>query len=215
MKFNGENLYMVLEKHKRWLNHQTGGERADFSEACLRGANLIGADLRDVFFRDADLTDANLSCTDLKRAYFGGANLQGADLTDADLKGAIFAGAKNVPYIPTACPDSGSFIGWKKAWRSDIVSTCIIKLLIPEDAKRCSAVGRKCRCDKAVVLEIQDKQTGETLDADVDAYSDYDNRFIYTVGETVTPTEPFNEDRWSECTSGIHFFINRQEAVNY
>jgi hypothetical protein len=44
--------------------------------------------------------------------------------------------------------------------------------------------------------------------------SDYDNNFIYKVGEIVE--EPnFDENRWEECAPGIHFFITRQEAVNY
>lgn len=38
---------------------------------------------------------------------------------------------------------------------------------------------------------------------------------IEPVGETVTPTEPFDDDRLKDCASGIHFFITRQEAVNY
>ena len=44
--------------------------------------------------------------------------------------------------------------------------------------------------------------------------SEYDSKFIYTVGEIVE--EPnFDDDRWNECAPGIHFFINRQEAVLY
>ena len=44
--------------------------------------------------------------------------------------------------------------------------------------------------------------------------SDYNKDFIYKVGEIVEEPD-FDEDRWSECTQGIHFFINFQEAVNY
>ena len=44
--------------------------------------------------------------------------------------------------------------------------------------------------------------------------SDYDSKFIYTVGEVVEVPD-FNTDRWDECSTGIHFFINRQEAVDY
>lgn len=36
----------------------------------------------------------------------------------------------------------------------------------------------------------------------------------YRIGEIVEELN-FNEDRWNECSEGIHFFINRQEAVEY
>ena len=54
--------------------------------------------------------------------------------------------AKNIPFIPYACPDTGSFIGYKKAGKF------IIELKILSDARRCSATERECRCDKAEVL---------------------------------------------------------------
>ena len=87
-----------------------------------------------------------------------------------------------------------------------------MKLLIPDDARRSSATSRKCRCDKAIVLAIE-TVSGEPSGLDEIA-SDYNGSFIYKVGETVT--EPnFCEDRFKECAEGIHFFINRQEAVEY
>jgi len=54
---------------------------------------------------------------------------------------------------------------------------------------------------------------GEPADLDEIA-SDYDDDFIYKVGEAVTEPK-FYEDRFKECAEGIHFFINRQEAVEY
>lgn len=129
----------------------------------------------------------------------------GWDQMRADLSGADLYGAKNVPFIPMSCPDTGEFTAWKKC------EGCIVKLLIPEDAKRLSATGRKCRADKAVVLDIQDVD-GKSLDCK-EARSIHDVTFLYKVGETVVPKEPFCEDRWKECSSGIHFYINREEAV--
>ena len=130
------------------------------------------------------------------------ANLRGADLREANLYGA-----KNVPFIPYACPDFGMFIGFKKARGGYIVV-----LEIPEDAKRLSATSRKCRCDKAKVLEIQTMDGSKAGVTEVRSSYDYD--FIYRIGETVS-VDNFNEDRWNECSEGIHFFINRQEAVDY
>ena len=135
------------------------------------------------------------------RAYLSGADLRGADLSEAYLRGA-----ENVPYIPYACPDFGMFIGFKKA------SGYIVVLEIPEDAKRLSATGRKCRCNKAKVLEIQNIDGTKANVTKV--ASAYDSNFVYEVGKTVS-VDNFCEDRWEECSSGIHFFINRQESVNY
>lgn len=143
---------------------------------------------------------------DLYGADLCGADLCGANLRNANLFSADLRGAKNVPFIPMTCPDSGSFTAWKKAHGH------IVKLLIPEDARRSSSTGRKCRCDKAVVIAIE-TVNGESAELDEIA-SDHDGTFIYKVGETVT--EPnFCEDRFKECAEGIHFFINRQEAVDY
>ena len=134
------------------------------------------------------------------------ADLGGADLREADLREADLSGAKNVPYIPYACPDFGTFIGFKKA------SGYIVVLEIPEDAKRLSATGRKCRCNKAKVLEIQNVDGAKANVTKV--ASGYDSNFVYEVGKTVS-VDNFCDDRWQECSPGIHFFINRQEAVDY
>ena len=130
-----------------------------------------------------------------------------ADLSGADLSGADLCGANNVPFIPYSCPDFGMFIGYKKAQGGYIV-----ELEIPEDAKRLSATTRKCRCNKAKVLRILN--TDRTIADITEVKSSYDNSFIYKVGEVVS-VDNFDEDRWNECSTGIHFFINFQEAVNY
>jgi hypothetical protein len=154
----------------------------------------------------ADLSMADLSMADLSMANLRGADLRMANLRGADLSMANLSRAKNVPFLPMTCPDSGSFTAYKKA------SGKIVKLLVPEDARRSSATGRKCRCDKALVVEIQNI---DGTKADVDhVSSDYDEGFVYTVGEMVSEPD-FYEDRFEECAEGIHFFINRQEAIEY
>ena len=104
-----------------------------------------------------------------------------------------------------ACPEEGSFIGYKKA------NECIIKLLVLEDAKRSSATTTKCRCSKAKVLDIENIKTGEKLKR---VRSNYDNNFIYRVGQIVTVND-FDDNRWNECSTGIHFFMNRENAIKY
>ena len=182
--------------------------RADLRGANLRRANLCGADLYGADLRranryGANLCGANLCGADLCGANLCGADLCGADLCGADLCGANLCGAKGA-YM--ACPTDGSFIGWKKA------SGYVVKLQIPEDARRSSAGGEKCRCDKAYVAEIQN---ADGTKADIEAiHSNHDNNFVYTVGATVEVPN-FDDCRWNECAPGIHFFIDRRAAVEY
>ena len=171
---------------------------ADLRGAYLYGANLYGANLRDANLRDADLRGANLCDADLR-----GANLRDADLRGADLRGANLRDAKGC-YL--SCPTEGSFIGWKKA------SGHIVKLRIPEDARRSSATGHKCRCDKAYVMEIQNMDGTKATEDTV--RSDHDKNFVYTVGATVEVPD-FDDNMWSECAPGIYFFIDRRAAVEY
>ena len=183
---------------------------ADLRGANLSGTNLSGTELREANLRGADLSDANFRGANLHNADLSDANLHNADLREANLRGADLRDTKNVPYIPMVCSEEGDFIGWKKAEGNK--DKVIVKLHIPVDAKRSSATTRKCRCSKAEVIAIYNldgTEAGETI-----CHSDYDKNFIYEVGKTVEVTD-FSEDRWNECAKGIHFFINRQEAINY
>lgn len=130
-----------------------------------------------------------------------------ASLRRADLCRANLRGAKNIPFIPLACPEKGSFTAFKKC------GSYIIELLIPQDAKRCSATTRKCRASYAKVLSIT-TILGEPAQTTSVINTNYSPSVVYKVGEFVYP-DSFDEDRWRECSHGIHFFINRQEAVEY
>ena len=183
---------------------------AYLSRADLHGANLVGAYLSRADLRGAYLSRADLTGADLSGAYLTGADLRGAYLCEADLRGAYLCeadlrGAKNL-FLPIACPDTGEFTAWKKC-----AGSTIVKLLIPADAKRSSATGRKCRASKAVVIAVYDKD-GNEIDS---AVSNYYNTFVYHKGETVEPVNGFDDNRWNECAPGIHFFITRKEAENY
>ena len=173
----------ILNRHELWLRDDPSGVRANLSGANLSYANLSYANLSGANLSCANLSCANLSC------------------------------AKNLNF-PIACPEEGSFIAFKKAYRVIRSSSrCyIIKLEIPNDALRCSATSRKCRCSKAKVISITNIDGTE---ANVDAaYSGYDCEFEYRVGEIVK-VDNFDTDRWHECAPGIHFFITRKEAVDY
>ena len=191
---------------------------ADLSDADLRYADLSDADLRYAKLRDANLRYAKLRDADLYGADLCGANLYGANLSDADLHGADLSDANCVKLSLakiSILPDEGDIIGWKKAWTDNEMppTPVIVKLLIPADAQRSNATGRKCRASKARVLDLQDKQ-GNSLPSDTTAYSEYDTDFTYKKGETVH-VEDFDTNRWNECAPGIHFFITRIEAAEY
>ena len=201
---------------------------ANLSDADLRGANLSDADLRCANLRDADLRGANLSDADLRGANLSDADLRCANLRDADLRGANLSDAdlRNADlcradlceasidqmmwniytvFYPLQCPESGSYIGYKKA------SGLVVELEIPADARRSSATSRKCRASKAKVLSITDIN-GNPAGGQVK--SNYDPNFVYAIGETVEVTD-FDDNRWNECSTGIHHFITRAEAVIY
>lgn len=226
--FKGDNIEAILKEHGYDCLHD-----ADLRYADLRCANLHGACLYD-----ADLRDAYLGCANLRDAYLGGANLHGADLGYADLSHANLSDA-DLSYADLShadlshadlsdanhvklslakisiLPDEGDIIGWKKAWTDDTMppKSVIVKLLIPADAQRSNATGRKCRASKARVLDLQDKQ-GNSLPPDTTAYSGHDTDFTYKKGETIH-VEDFDTNRWKECAPGIHFFITRIEAAEY
>ena len=205
-EFTSDELQHVLHEHAQWIKSEgKSGKRAD-----LRGADLSWADLTGAVLRGADLTGADLRGADLSWADLTGADLRGADLSWADLTGAVLRGddlrGAEGAFVTMMCPSDGAFIGWKKC-RGDL----IVKLLIPEDARRLSGTERQCRCDKAKVLDIQ---TIDGKPAGTTAYSTYCSDFAYTIGATAVP-DVFCTDRWQECSGGIHFFITREEAVRY
>ena len=188
-----EELEEILDEHKKWLKNEDDGEQADLRGANLRGADLWGANLWGANLWGADLRGANLRGADLWGANLWGANLRGADLNDeTKIRYAIH------------CPDAGAFIAWKSA------GGYIVKLEIPEDARRSSATTRKCRADKARVLEIQNKDGSK---ADVTEVTS-ERGGVYKVGEMIYPDE-WDECRWNECSNGIHFFVTRMEAEDW
>ena len=183
---------------------------ANLSYANLNYANLSDVDFRGTDLRNANLCNANLSYADLSDANLHGAYLGSADFRSANLNNADLSGTKNMMYIPMACPEEGSFIGFKKAVYAG--KNYIIKLEISADALRSSATSRKCRCNKAKVLEIQNVD-GSKANIDV-VHSTCDPSFQYKTGQIVEEPK-YDNNRFNECSKGIHFFINRQEAVNY
>ncbi len=71
-EINASELSKILKEHKRWLENEDEGEKADLSDANLS---------------DADLSGAKLSGAKLR----GSAYLRGTDLSGANLRGAYLS----------------------------------------------------------------------------------------------------------------------------
>lgn len=232
-------LEKILKKHYLWLKDKNDGERADLGEIKLENMNLKGYCLSNIDFSWSDLIDLNLEEADLENSsfsnsYFSNCSLKNSILKNADLSGANFrfcdlsnsdirgtnlensnleyatldgvVSDENTRFFKLYCPETGAFIGYKKCFNFRMV-----QLLIPSDAKRVSATSNACRCDKAKVLSITSIDGKESFKS-ARAYAD--ENFIYRVGETII-AEEFNENRWKESTTGIHFFLTREEAIGY
>ena len=200
----------IKDTLERAVKEKPNLEGADLEGAYLVGAYLVGAnlkctDLKYAILEGADLRYANLEGADLRHADLRYADLECANFRCADLKDANLAGTKNIPYIPLACPSDGEFTAWKK------VKGKLVQLLIPADARRSSAASLKCRCDKAKVISITDIDGTMSVDS---ITSNIYTKTEYRVGEYVFP-DSWDDDRWNECSHGIHFFINKQDAISY
>jgi hypothetical protein len=144
------------------------------------------------------------SGADLSGADLSGANLYGADLSGAKLYGADLSGAKNIPLLAerqsSIVPADGPLWGWKKC-RDGV----LVKVSVGDHAKRSNATGRKCRAEYVKVLEVIGAEIGE---------SNYNAAVVYKVGETVK-CDKWDDNRWNECSGGIHFLLTREEAEAY
>ena len=206
----------------------------------LNETKIYSIDLSEGLFTNCTLTNIKLIDTNLAKAEIRNCKLTNIKLIDTNLSGAEIRNCKldNIVANPFTsfynlqCPEEGSFIGFKKAYINITpnnkpifipsrggnktnfpILPVIVKLQITEDSLRSSSTSRKCRCSKAKVLSIS-YLDGTECPEDTIALSQHDNDFVYKVGE-ILEIKDFKKDRWKECATGIHFFITREEAVNY
>ena len=176
---------------------------ADFSGADFSGANFSYANFRDANFGYANFSYANFGYANFRDANFGYANFSGADFSRADFSIII---NENTFGLTINCPLEGSFIGYKKT------GGYIIVLEICSDSKRSSATTYKCRASKTKTIRIEN--IDKTIADITKISSGYDSNFIYEIGK-INEVNNFDDNRWNECSTGIHFFMSRQMAVNY
>lgn len=196
----------------------------NLSQASFENCTFINCTFINCTFDDQDISRTTFDSCTFDKCHFASANMQHSwlikcKLTDCNLRAANLTGAtieqcqfKDIKVnaytqgYSLVCPEEGSFIGYKRC------RDFIVKLFITKDALRSSATTRKCRCSKAKVLSITHLDGSDA--GIVEVPSNYDSDFVYKVGKIVeVPT--FDKNRWEECAEGIHFFITREEAVNY
>ena len=166
-------------------------------------------------FQFSNITTNNFTNTRIIFCDFYDATLQGRE-QNLYLESGFVNACSN---IDSAIPD-GSIIGYKVAFdkTSDVTADAedafvLVKLLIPEDAKRSNATTNKCRCDKASVLSME-YVSGKPLRDKAIVTSNHDTKFIYEVGETIRAND-FDDNRFNECSGGIHFFLHSKDAITY
>ena len=230
---------MEEEELKKILGGRREGERLDLSDLEFRNLDLGRRDLHNIDFRvcmfiDVVFDGANLSSSSIENArldgcslrgvnfqnaYMKGACMRGCDMTGCDIRGADLFSAvleraalegvvsdENTKWFRMHCPETGPILGYKKC-----VNDRLVQLLIPADAKRTSATMPSCRCSRAKVLTI--KSFDDTQEFD-EAWSLVDENFVYRKGQWVE-VKNFNEDRWFDSTTGIHFWMTKADAIGY
>lgn len=213
-------------------------------EACFINASFKRSFFRDNYFARTLFVDCDFTAASFRWQSFDSCKFVNCSFANSFLGTSIFTDCgfrncdftmvnmpsyfhpdymedcTNVPYMPMACPDEGEFIGYKVAIREGAKRSqpgpryALVTLRIPSDAKRSAAGGRKCRCNKAQVIAIEPAESqyvGTTIRT---ARSAHDFAFKYRVGEEVFVTK-FDENPWNECAPGIHFFMNKKEALLY
>lgn len=166
-------------------------------------------------FVNCTFANADMPFTKFRRCEFKEIDVYRSNFFDTefylcDFKTPLRYGPDSIG-LRLTCPEQGSFTAYKKVYYDGV--PVIVELRVPANAKRSSATSNKCRCSKAKVISFTTLD-GEPID--VTQITNYAARpqIIYEIGKVVKP-DRFDPCRWNECSHGIHFFINRQEAVTY
>lgn len=198
-----------------WDLSKINFEWTDFDHVDMTGAVFEHSDLNHVWFKDCKVRGVKFLYCDVKEANFRWMDFTGADFSGSNFYMTLFEYAvlddvkdnDDTKYYRMVCPETGPFIAWKCC-----TDLRVVQLLVPADARRVSATADTCRCDKAKVLSI--KSIDETKSYDW-AQSTVDPNFYYEVGKWVEPANGFQPDRWMDSSPGIHFFMDRQQCVDY
>ena len=195
------------------------------SDVLLTLSHIMNTEIENVDLNDVVILHSSIKYNIIRKGYFNGIVIKSTDVHDNTKTECSYWKSCENMFIGQ-CPSCGSFIGWKKAvyvkdrekFEGNLkvrYHSCIVKLLIPEDAERSSAYGRKCRASKAVVLGAYELESDKEITRDATIISMFNPTFTYKVGDTIECRSEFDSNREVECSSGIHFFLSRFDAEVY
>lgn len=190
---------------------------ADFTGSYIEDSRFYNTHFKETSFQGCMFKKCHMFQSDFSLCNFNDSHFDDAtylEISSCKFTRSNFRHVTNAPdrSIDMACPRFGAFVGYKKCVSDGCPA--IVKLEIPADAKRSAGTGKKCRCDKAMVLQIETPDGKKFCSNTVypKVYNDTDT--VYEVGKIVK-ADSFTEDRFEECAHGIHFFMNRDDAVDY
>ena len=191
--------------------------RSTFDGCNLNGTDFSGSKLDNVAFYDNDLRNMKLNGCLVRGCSFRFQDMTGIDLSGANIYASVLEDAVNqdkviydekTRWYEMSCPEFGKpFIAWKCC-----TDLRVVMMLVPADAKRCMATMETGRVSKVKVLSIKSIDEKESYTW---AQSTVDSDFYYEVGKWLEPANGFQEDRWKDSSPGIHFFLDRQQCVDY
>ena len=182
-------------------------------------------------FKNSSFSYSNFGRTLMKKVNFSYCSFHGINFRYAQLQYMSYVDNKyeytdfdhvsilewsDYPDLPMACPTTGAFICWKKICEITDDSRnvqYVVKMEVPEDAERSSGLSNTCRCSKAKVLDIINIETTEHVKSVLHRPLIGKNT-EYVCGEMVYP-DSYDENRWNECSNGIHFFMKMSEAIDF
>ncbi|MBR0373875.1 MAG: pentapeptide repeat-containing protein [Mogibacterium sp.] len=190
---------------------------ATFENCNLRGTDFSGSKLDHVAFYNNDIRDMKLRGCLARGCSFRFQDMTGIDLSGANIYSSVLEDATNqdkviiddnTKWYKMRCPEVGqAFIAWKCC-----TDLRVVMMLVPADAKRCMSTLETGRAAKVKVLKITSIDESESFTW---AQSTVDPDFYYEVGKWLEPANGFQEDRWKDSSPGIHFFLDRQQCVDY
>jgi len=174
----------------------------------FNGCNISAVDFRNVDLSYSEWLDTYVNHVNMPESVFLKANFRKTHIFDVDFSTANMSDI-NIDYTVTGLQDApeGDLVmyGKKHGW--------IVTMLIPKEAKRSWATTRKLRAEYVKTLEI-DPSRGYTRSRLIHSSHRSKSIVVYEVGKMTYP-DSWDDNRWNECSHGIHGFLDKREAVTW